>query len=137
MNLSDFFVDDYVQLHIPGLTKDTIVPYLEANILSKMFPKWELIEFGEMFEVQESDRITEWHNDAKFGMNITFLYYMSDMYAETGGSISIRNGTNETKIYPTNGTLILMSQKPHVEHKAEFSTIRRHMFNIDFFVEGY
>lgn len=138
MNLADFYIDDFVVLDdAPGLTKETIVSYIEDNVLSKLFTEWSLVELNEMFEVQESDRIVEWHNDSKWGMNVTFLYYMSNMSPEVGGSISIRNGINETTIYPKNGSLIMMSQKKHVEHKAEYATIERHMFNIDFDVKGY
>lgn len=137
MNLADFYIDDFVVFDAPGLTKETVVGYIEENILSKLFSEWELVELNEMFEVQESDRIVEWHNDSKWGMNVTFLYYMSDMSPEVGGSISIRNSVNETKIYPKKGTLIMMSQKKHVEHKAEYAKVERHMFNIDFDVKGY
>ncbi len=137
MNPLDFYTKDFVELFVPGLNTDSVVGYIENNLLPQFFPHWEQIEFGEMFEVQESDRIVEWHNDSKFGMNVTILYYMCDLSEETGGSISIRNGMHETKIYPKNGTMILMSQKPHVEHKAEYCSVPRHMFNIDYFVEGY
>lgn len=139
IDLTDLYVKGWARFEEPLLEqRSDIVEYLGQKYLC-MFPQYELIEFTENFKVEESDRIVEWHNDSKFGMNITFLYYANTMQPETGGSISLRNtatGDSE-KIYPTAGTLIVMSQKPHVEHQAEFCSIRRHMFNIDFDVKGF
>jgi hypothetical protein len=70
-------------------------------------------------------------------MNVTFLYYIDEMSPEVGGSISIRNGFDEIKIYPKSGTLILMSQKPNMQHKAEYCSILRRMYNIDYYIDGY
>ncbi|MNK85686.1 hypothetical protein D3C87_1055710 [compost metagenome] len=104
-----------------------------------MFPSWELIECTENFQVEESDRIVEWHNDSRWGMNITFLYYLDEMKPETGGSISLRNldTQEEIQVYPKAHQLIIMSQKPNIEHRAEYCNVRRHMFNIDFKVKGF
>jgi hypothetical protein len=61
---------------------------------------------------------------------------MDDMSPEVGGSISIKNGIFEEKIYPKKGTLIMLSQQRNVEHKAEYCSVRRRMYNIDYFVKG-
>lgn len=115
---------------------DDIGGYLHQTYLSS-FPNAELIECTENFRVEEDDRIVEWHNDSRFGMNITFLFYLDEQFPETGGSISIRNLDLEVEetIYPKKNQLIIMSQKVNVEHRAEYSSIQRHMFNVDFYVE--
>ena len=136
--LNDLFVKGWVKLVDPNVPLDNPAEYLAAEYLS-MFPQVELIECFENFQVEESDRIVEWHNDSKFGMNITLLYYVNAMSPETGGSISLRNNDTgeEEQIYPVAGQLVIMSQKPNIEHRAEFCSVRRHMFNIDFNVKGF
>lgn len=137
-NLIDFYITGFVKLHEEDLDKrDDIPDYLGKKYLSHLFPNWKLVEFTECEKVEVYDRITEWHNDSKFvGCNVTFLYYMDNMSPLVGGSISIRNGIAEEKIYPKNGTLILLSQQNGVEHKAEYCSVRRRMYNIDYFVKG-
>lgn len=137
IDLTDLFVKGWVVFDEPDLHKiDNFTTYLAEKYL-KMFPSWELIECFENFKVEDWDRITEWHNDSKFGMNITFLYYIDEMTEETGGAISIRNDNEEEKIYPKSGTLVMMSQKSNILHCVEPCSIQRHMFNIDYFVEGF
>lgn len=139
MDLSDFYLKGFVELYEDKLEeRDDITGYLEEKYLSQLFPNWQLKEFGKSEKVEESDRITEWHNDSDYvGCNVTFLYYMDSMNENIGGSISIRNGLNESQIYPKVGTLILMSQKKNVQHKVEFCNSKRRMFNIDYYVEGF
>jgi hypothetical protein len=138
INLDDFFLKGFVLLHEDNLEKnENIIEYLAKKYIEKIFPVWKLIEFSVSEKVLPEDRITFWHNDSRFvGCNLTFLYYMDDMSPEIGGSISIRNGIYEEKIYPKNGTLIMLSQQPNVEHKAEFCKTRRKMYNIDYLVKG-
>jgi hypothetical protein len=138
MDLTDFYINGFVKLYEPDLgLRTNVADYLGNKYLSQLFPKWQLIEFGEADVVEEWDRITVWHNDSTFvGCNVTFLYYMDDTNPDVGGSISIRNGLHEEQIYPKKGTLILMSQQPNVEHKAEYCKTRRRMYNIDYLVEG-
>lgn len=138
MNLIDFYINGFVKLYESDLDKrNDITDYLGNKYLDQLFPSWKLIEFVKSDSVTEWDRITEWHNDSTFvGCNVTFLYYMDDTSPEVGGSISIRNGIIEEQIYPKNGTLILMSQQPNVQHKAEYCKTRRRMYNIDYLVEG-
>jgi hypothetical protein len=138
MDLSDFYIKGFVKLYESNLEdKDNITDYLGEKYLSQLFPHWQLKEFGKSERVEESDRITRWHNDSQYvGCNVTFLYYMDDMDETTGGSISIRNGIFEEKIYPSKGTLILMSQQRNVEHKVEECNTTRRMFNIDYFIDG-
>lgn len=138
MDLTDFYINGFVKLYEPELEhRDDIAKYLGEKYLDLLFPEWKLIEFAEADTVKEEDRITVWHNDSKFvGCNVTFLYYMDDMDTDVGGSISIRNGFYEEKIYPKKGTLILMSQQPNVEHKAEYCKVQRRMYNIDYLVKG-
>jgi hypothetical protein len=138
MDLSDFYIKGFVLLQEDSLeTKENITEYLEQKYLTQLFFKWKLIEFEKSSRVEESDRITVWHNDSSYvGCNVTFLYYINDLNESTGGSISIRNGLNESKIYPSAGTLILMSQQDNVQHKVEPCNVERKMFNIDYYVEG-
>lgn len=138
MDLSDFYINGFVLLQEDSLeTQENITEYLEQKYLAQLFPKWKLIEFGKSDRVEESDRITVWHNDSSYvGCNVTFLYYMNNLNESTGGSISIRNGLNESKIYPSAGTLILMSQQDNVQHKVEPCSVERKMFNIDYYVDG-
>ncbi len=136
--LEDLFVKGWVILEDPNVPLDSPAEYLAEKYLT-MFPAFELIECTENFRVDESDRIVEWHNDSKFGMNITFLYYVDAMSHETGGSISLRNTDTleEIQVYPKSHQLIIMSQKPNIEHRAEFCSVQRHMFNIDYKVKGF
>lgn len=136
--LEDLFLRGWVVLVDPEVPLEDPAEYLAEKYLG-MFPSVELIECTENFKVAESDRIVEWHNDSKFGMNITFLYYVDEMSESTGGSISLRNldTQDEAKIYPKAHQLIIMSQKPHIEHRAEYCSVRRHMFNIDYKVKGF
>lgn len=138
MDLADFYINGFVKLYEPNLNDQSdIEKYLGDKYLSILFPSWKLVEFSKSDKVEEWDRITEWHNDSKFvGCNVTFLYYMDDMSPEVGGSISIRNGLHEEQIYPTQGTLILMSQQSNVQHKVEYCKTQRRMYNIDYLVEG-
>lgn len=135
--LEDLFTKGWVVLVDDQVDLADAAGYLRQKYLG-MFPQAELVELTENFQVEDSDRITEWHNDSNHGMNLTFLYYLDAMSPETGGSISLRNtGTEEeVQIYPQAHQLIIMSQKPHVLHRAEACSIRRHMFNIDFKVKG-
>lgn len=137
-NLIDFYVNGFVKLHEDNLDKrDNITDYLSEKYLSQLFTNWKLIEFTKSEKVEDWERITKWHNDSEFvGCNVTFLYYMDDMNPDIGGSISIRNGIVEEKIYPKCGTLILMSQQPNIQHKVEYCSVRRRMYNIDYLVEG-
>lgn len=136
--LEDLFVKGWVVLVDPEVPLEDPAEFLAQKYLG-MFPSWELIECTENFKVAESDRIVEWHNDAKWGMNLTFLYYLDEMSEATGGSISLRNldTQEEVQIYPKAHQLIIMSQKPNIEHRAEFCSVRRHMFNIDYKVKGF
>lgn len=137
MNLDNFFTHGFVVFDEPNLhERQDFYEYLAEKYLSPIFPSWNLVEVHYSEKVTPEDRITVWHNDAKVGMNVTFLYYMDEMSPDVGGSISIRNGLYEETIYPKPGTLILLSQQPHVQHKAEYSTVTRRMYNIDFNVEG-
>lgn len=137
IDLTEFFTRGWICFEEPNLhLREDFTTYLANKYLS-MFPSWELIECFENFKVEEWDKITEWHNDGKFGMNITFLYYIDEMSPKTGGAIFIRNETVTEMIYPKSGTLIMMSQKPNVLHRVEPCSIQRHMFNIDFAVKGF
>jgi len=140
--IDNLFITGWVLFHEHELEKmshDDIAGYLAGKYLSPYFPSFDLVELSERFDIDDADRICEWHNDSRFGMNITFLYYASTMSPETGGSISLRNLSTDDyeQIYPIAGTLVMMSQKQGIEHKAEICKIRRHMFNIDFDVEGF
>ena len=136
--IEDLFVRGWAVFVDPHVEIDRIGDYLREKYLG-MFPHADLIECTENFRVEDADRIVEWHNDGKFGMNITFLYYLDQMSPETGGSISLRNSDTkeQVQIYPQSHQLIVMSQKPHVEHRAEACNIQRHMFNVDFNVKGF
>ena len=138
IDLSDFFLKGFVVLEEKNLENNpNIAEYLGKKYIEKIFPNWKFIEFNISSKVLEKDRITVWHNDSKFvGCNLTFLYYIDDMSPEIGGSISIKNNLFEEKIYPKNGTLIMMSQQPNVFHKVEPCNSRRRMYNIDYLVEG-
>jgi hypothetical protein len=136
--IDQFFIDGYQQFNEPGLElhKD-IVSFIGNKYLSPVFPSWKLIEVSYSEKVLLEDRITVWHNDSKFGMNITFLYYIDEMNPNIGGSISISNGNHEVVFYPIHGTLIMLSQKQNMLHKVEYTTMQRRMYNIDYLVEGY
>ena len=139
IDLSDFFLKGFVILEEQGLNEThNITDYLGKKYIEELFGDWELKEFTESFEVLKEDRITVWHNDFKLvGANLTFLYYMDDMSPEIGGSISIKNGLFEEKIYPKKGMLIMLSQKQNVFHKVEFCSSRRRMYNIDYYVQRF
>jgi hypothetical protein len=138
IDISDLFNKGWVVLEDPNVDLGDIENYLREKYLS-VFPSAELVECTENFQVEESDRIVEWHNDSRWGMNVTVLYYLDEQQPATGGSISLRNNVLEIEetIYPKEFQLIIMSQKSDVEHRAEYSSIRRHMFNVDFDVEGF
>lgn len=137
MELDNFFTHGFVLFEEPNAhERADFYNFLAEKYLGQIFPSWELVEVSYSEAVVPEDRITVWHNDSKFGMNVTFLYYMDDMSPDVGGSISIRNGLYEKTIYPKAGTLIMLSQQPNVQHKAEYSTVRRRMYNIDYKVTG-
>lgn len=138
MSIENFFLKGYQILHDPGLEKiPNMAQHIGDKYLSPVFPNWNLIELAYAEEVRPDDRITVWHNDSKFGMNITFLYYIDEMNPDIGGSISISNGSEEETVYPKYGTLIMLSQKLNMQHKVGYTTHRRRMYNIDYLVEGY
>lgn len=138
IKLDDFFLKGFVILEEQDLDNHpNISEYLGKKYIEQIFPNWELKEFSKSDAVLPEDRITVWHNDSNFvGCNLTFLYYKDTMSPEVGGSISIKNEIFEEKIYPKQGTLIMMSQQPNMMHKAEYCSIRRRMYNIDYYVKG-
>lgn len=138
MSIDQFFINGYQQFNEPGLeSREDMVSFIGNKYLTPIFPSWKLIEVSYAEKISPADRITVWHNDSKFGMNITFLYYIDKMCSDTGGSVSIKNGVTEETIYPQSGTLIMMSQKSFMLHKVEPCTTARRMYNIDYYVEEY
>ena len=133
--LDSFFVNGFQVFQEPLLLYvDDISVAIQKKYLSPIWSSIKLIEFGMTDGIKEDDYITRWHNDSKWGMNLTCLYYIDTMTPETGGSISIRNGIAEETIYPSAGTLIIMSQEKHVQHKVEYTEARRRVINADFYV---
>jgi len=115
MKIDDLFTHGFVVFNEPNLhERNDFCKYLAEKYLEPIFPSWKLIECHYSEKISSGDRITVWHNDSNFGMNITFLYYMDDMNSDIGGAISIRNGLYEEKIYPKSGMVILLSQQLHV-----------------------
>lgn len=138
MLFDDFFLKGFEVFSEPGIElKPDMAKYIAEKYIKPVFPSWKLIELVYSEKVLPEDRITVWHNDSKFGMNITFLYYVDNMDQSKGGSISISNGNEEIIIYPKYGTLVMMSQKINMMHKVGYTTHQRRMYNIDYYVEGY
>lgn len=133
---ADFFLKGYEVFHEDNLTASNVIEVVTEKYIAPMWSEYKLMEFDISEKIEEDDNICVWHNDSKFGFNLTFLYYLDNMTPETGGAISIRNGLYEDKIYPKKGMLLMLSQKPGVEHKVEFTELTRRVYGMDFKVEG-
>jgi hypothetical protein len=117
-----FFTNGFCILNEPRLEfQDDMCKILGEKYLSLVFSKWTLVELKYAEKIHKEDKITEWHNDSKFGGNLTFLYYIDEMTENIGGAIEIDNGTKTFKIYPKYGTLIMMSQKSNMKHRVEYT----------------
>jgi hypothetical protein len=136
MKYDDFFLKGYEIFYEDDLDATNIIDVVAEKYISPMWPEYKLMEFDISEKIDLDDNICVWHNDSSFGFNLTFLYYLDDMSPEIGGAISIRNGMFEDTIYPKKGMLLMLSQKPNVQHKVEYTEAQRRVYGLDFKVEG-
>lgn len=110
--------------------------YIKAKYID---PNWENAKFNKfaIWEGIDEDSM-DWHTDKFETWDIFFLYYLSDTYEETGGSIEFEWEDNRVSIQPKAGTLILINNFKNSKgfwHRAVASKITRYCSSFDFIVE--
>lgn len=100
-------------------------------------PNWGPTQFRKFITWDGVDKDNQyWHTDVFEDMNVFFLYYFDDTFAETGGGIQFKVGDQIFSHQPKSGDLIMVSNKRGFFHKADATSIRRRVASFDFMVTG-
>jgi hypothetical protein len=102
-----------------------------------LIPQWPQTTYRKFIVWDGVDRDNQyWHTDAFEGMDVFFLYYFDDTFAESGGAIHFKWSGGVHVHQPKAGDLILVSNRRGFFHRADDSQIRRRVASFDFAIDG-